>query len=154
MPHIHNLIDFTVAAFIVHDHRVLLVDHREIGQWLSPGGHVELGEDTDQALLREIREETGFTLSDIEILAERPVVESGTAKSLYRPHWVTIHRINDQHRHLVLAYLVRAKSDQVHLDADEHNAIRWFSAAELDDPELRILADVRFYAHEAIRLIP
>jgi 8-oxo-dGTP diphosphatase len=38
-------VDFTVGAFIVHDNKVLMIDHKKIGQWLCIGGHVEENED-------------------------------------------------------------------------------------------------------------
>ena len=30
MPHIHELMDFTVEAFVVHENRVLLMYHRQL----------------------------------------------------------------------------------------------------------------------------
>jgi len=151
MPHIHDLIDFVVNVFLVRNGRVLLVDHRELGTWLPPGGHIELEEDTDQALLREIEEETGLTPHDIEIVAERP--ELGGAKSLWAPRWLNIHSIKDRHRHIALLYLARAKTDQVRLADREHRDIRWLSSLELDDPAFNTPADIRFYGKEAIRLL-
>jgi hypothetical protein len=37
------------------------------------------------------------------------------------------------------------------LAADEHEAIRWFTEAELHDPTFGIQPDVLFYACEALR---
>ena len=52
----------SVAAVIVHDDRVVLVRRRHeplAGMWSLPGGRVEVGETLDEALRREVREETG-----------------------------------------------------------------------------------------------
>ena len=49
MPHIHEKIDFTVAIFVVHDGKVLLIHHRKLDQWLPLGGHIELDEDPEIA---------------------------------------------------------------------------------------------------------
>jgi 8-oxo-dGTP diphosphatase len=49
------------------DDRVLLVQHRELGWWLYPGGHIDANEDPVQAVLREVSEETGITC---QIIAE------------------------------------------------------------------------------------
>jgi len=45
------------------DCRVLVVKHRYGGHWSFPKGHVEQGENESQTALREIREETGLTVS-------------------------------------------------------------------------------------------
>ena len=34
MAHIHEKIDFTVAIFIVHGGKILLIHHRKLGKWL------------------------------------------------------------------------------------------------------------------------
>ncbi len=47
MPHIHELYDFVVSAFIVHRGRVLLIYHKKYDEWLPIGGHVELDEDPE-----------------------------------------------------------------------------------------------------------
>ena len=57
MPHIHDLIDFIVDAYIVHNNSVLLILHKKLKIWLPIGGHIELNEDPDEALMREIKEE-------------------------------------------------------------------------------------------------
>lgn len=153
MAHIHELIDFVVSPLIVRDGRVLLVDHKELGRWLPPGGHIELDEDTDRALLREIQEETGLTADDIEVLAERPEFGGENQVSLWRPQWLNIHRISDNHRHIALYYLIRAKTDRIKLLPSEHNDIRWVSLEELNDLSFNVPRDVRFYAKEAIGLV-
>ena len=58
MAHIHEKIDFVSTAIIVHRDKVLLVHHRGLKLWLPVGGHIELDEDPEEALFREIKEET------------------------------------------------------------------------------------------------
>ena len=45
MAHIHEKIDFTVAIFVVHEDRILLIHHRKLNKWLPLGGHIELAAD-------------------------------------------------------------------------------------------------------------
>ena len=52
-----------VGAVVVHDGCVLLVRRRQpprAGEWSLPGGAVELGETLEQAVTREMFEETGL----------------------------------------------------------------------------------------------
>lgn len=146
MPHIHELIDFTVGFYIVHDDRVLLVNHPRYQKWLSPGGHIELDEDPEQALYREIAEETGL---EVEILSTKPELEAPGTKFLLTPNYMDIHEANPPHKHIALVYFARSKSGDAIL-SDEHEEIRWFTAVELDDKDNRISTEVRFYAREAL----
>ena len=57
MAHIHEKIDFTVAIFVVHAGKILLIHHRKLNKWLPLGGHIELDEDPEQAAVREARED-------------------------------------------------------------------------------------------------
>src|SRR5262249_19778557 len=82
MAHSHEKIDFTVAIFVVHEGRVLLVHHRKLNKWLPLGGHIELEEDPEQAALREAREESGF---DIELIGERPPTTEPGTRALIAP---------------------------------------------------------------------
>ena len=54
-----------VGAVVVRDGRVLLVKRGKPpnqGMWAIPGGRVELGETLQEAVERELREETGITV--------------------------------------------------------------------------------------------
>jgi ADP-ribose pyrophosphatase YjhB (NUDIX family) len=148
MPHIHEFMDFTVEAFVVHDDRVLLIYHKQLHQWLPLGGHIELDEDPEQALFREIKEESGL---EVDILGQKPAQQFAGKKFLYPPAYLDVHPITPTHRHIGLVYFATAASDQVTLATDEHEAIRWFSEAELRDPTFGIPPDVLFYADDALR---
>ena len=151
MPHIHKLIDFTVCAFIVYGDKVLLVDHKKEKMWLPIGGHVELEEDPEEALMREIKEECGL---EVQIIGERPAYEAEGVKPLIAPSYLDIHTLSESgssHRHIGLVYFAKAASDEVTLAAGEHNNIRWFSEAELEDKKFTIRPHVVFYAREALK---
>ena len=150
MPHLHELIDFTVAIFVVEGDRVLLVHHRKLGKWLPLGGHIELDEDPEQAALREAREESGL---DVELIGERPpTTEPGTI-ALIRPRFLDRHRINPGHEHIGLIYLARPRpcASQPILAAAEHHAIRWVTAAELDTLQPPVSDAIRWYCETALR---
>jgi len=148
MPHIHEKYDFTVSIFIVHDAKVLLVEHPRYNMWLAPGGHIELDEDPDEALFREIKEETG--LEDVAILSQKPGLSDPDRKSLFTPNFIDSHDANPPHRHITLIYFAAAK-DNKHVKSDEHTKIQWFSIRDLDKADY-ISPDIKFYAKEAIKL--
>jgi len=150
MAHIHELIDFTVGVFIVHDDKVLLINHKKLNKWLAIGGHIELNEDPDEALLREVKEECGL---EIKIWNNKPDIESEGTKSLYTPSYLNIHKISGIHRHVVLVYFAKTESDKFIFNKDEHNDIRWFSEEDLERPEFNLLPEIKFGAKEALRLL-
>ena len=164
MAHIHEKIDFTVAIFVVHDGKVLVIHHRKLGQWLPLGGHIELDEDPEQAALREAKEESGL---DVELLGERPPTTSPGTRALITPRFLDIHRITDTHEHIGLIYWAKPKTgprccaasdDQpvvpaTTLATEEHRDIRWCSAADLDKLEPPMSDAVKWYCRSAIREI-
>lgn len=60
-----------VGAVIVDDGRVLLVrrgTEPAKGRWSIPGGLIELGEMLQEALIREVREETGLVVEPVALI--------------------------------------------------------------------------------------
>lgn len=60
----------TVGALVFNQERKLLLmrSHKWRDKLVVPGGHVELGESMEEALRREVKEETGLEVYDIELL--------------------------------------------------------------------------------------
>jgi len=161
MTHIRAKIDFTVAIFVVHDGKILLIHHRQLDQWLPLGGHIELDEDPEQAALREAKEESGL---DVELLGERPPTTSPGTRALIAPRFLDIHRINNTHEHIGLIYWARPavappghqKSElsvATRLAAGEHHDIRWCGVNDLDKLSPPMTDAVKWYCRRAIQEI-
>ena len=60
-----------VGAVVAHEGRILLVQ-RAIeparGQWSLPGGLIELGEQLERAIVREVEEETGLIVEPVVLI--------------------------------------------------------------------------------------
>ena len=147
MAHIHEKIDFTVAIFIVHEGRVLLIHHRNLNKWLPVGGHIELDEDPEMAAVREAKEESGF---DIELIGERPPTSGNGTRALIAPRFLDIHYISTTHEHIGMMYWARPKTGQLTLASAEHHDIRWCSSEELDALQPPMDQAVKWYCRKAL----
>jgi len=147
MAHIHEKIDFTVAIFVVADHRVLVILHRALGKWLPLGGHIDLDEDPEQAALREAREESGL---EVELIGERPPTTGPGTRALIAPRFLDIHRITDRHEHIGMIYWARPKSGSVTLAEAEHHDIRWCSSEDLEALQPPMSDAVKWYCRQAL----
>jgi len=58
-----------VRAAVLRDGRVLLVRERLDGRWTLPGGWADVGESPREAVEREVREESGYTVRATRLLA-------------------------------------------------------------------------------------
>ncbi len=147
MAHIHEKIDFTVAIFVVHEGKVLLIHHRKLDKWLPLGGHIELDEDPEAAALREAREESGL---EVELLGERPPTTEDGTRALITPRFLDIHRISATHEHIGMIYWARPKQGSLVLSKEEHHDLRWCSSADLDQLQPVMSNAVKWYCRQAI----
>ena len=124
---------WTASAVILHpsEDKVLLIDHVKSGLWLFPGGHVGPGETLAEAVIREIREETGINAE----LITGPLPAYDQVVTHPAPFAVIEARaadpVNGDHRHLDAIFVASASTGQlVRLDHREATSARW---AGIDD---------------------
>ena len=114
---------------MVHEGRVLLVQrgHEPAkGQWSLPGGLIDLGESLTEAVIREVREETGLIVEPVELIELLERIHREDQRVRY--HYV----IADYLCHMVGGALAAAS------DAD---AVRWVERSEWN-------------SHSALRIDP
>lgn len=96
----------SVGAVVFNDeNKVLLLDHvlRPASGWGIPGGFIEAGEQPHEAIKRELFEETGLEIEDVEMV------------------WV-----RTLYRHIEIIF--RAKSSgEATVKSNELNSLGWFS---------------------------
>ncbi len=83
----HTRFTVTAGAVIFNDQKqVLLLKHRfRAGSgWGLPGGFLERGEQPIEALRRELREEIGLEVEDVEVFAARSFKKPKQVEVLFR----------------------------------------------------------------------
>ena len=146
MSHIHEKIDFTVEVFIVFQNKVLLRKHDKYNIWLSVGGHIELDEDPNQAVFREVKEEVGL---DIELIDNRKYKEkSSKYEELIPPISLNRHRISEKHEHVTMVYFAKTSSNEIKPEK-ETDEWKW---CEIDDIDLLkdIPENIKHYSKRAL----
>jgi 8-oxo-dGTP pyrophosphatase MutT (NUDIX family) len=109
-----------VTALIERDGLLLLERRRDTGQWNPPGGKVELDESLEQALRKEVLEETGLTFATFALF--------GTFSDPTRiGHFAN----GEVVRFVVLAYTVQVEDFSTLRCSEESLELRFFSRAEL-----------------------
>lgn len=82
-----------VGAVVWHQGKVLLIRRGKppkAGEWSLPGGAQELGETVLQALEREVFEETGIRITNIEFLEVVDLIAPGGAHGKPRYHYTLL----------------------------------------------------------------
>lgn len=64
--------DETVLAALFSENRkeILLIKRRDVPVWVLPGGGVDEGENEEDAIIREVKEETGYNIKIIRKVGE------------------------------------------------------------------------------------
>ena len=144
---------FTATA-VVHrpNGDVLMVFHRKLNCWLCPGGHIETNELPDEAVLREIGEETGLQARLLP--GEESWVCCDThAAQLCQPLCILEEQIPDpvqgMHTHIDLVYRAIVEGEPV-LNASEAKDIRFFTPAQI--AQLDMYENVRSVIERSIWL--
>ena len=96
---------FTASGYVVHQGRVLLHWHPKVCALLPPGGHIEANEDPVEAVLREIKEETGL---EAEVVSRFLPLNVKYPIQVSPPETIMVEDINDpeigSHQHIDMIY--------------------------------------------------
>ncbi len=156
MAHLNYYLDLCIEAFIVNDGAVLLRLHEKYNIWTGPGGHIDPGEDANEAVLREVWEEVGLK---VELLgpAGWQKTDTETNLDLVPPLFVNRHKINEVHTHSCFIFAARSTSREIEpqTEADKGVECIWATQEQLDEMstnDLRFRPEVYRYASMALKL--
>jgi ADP-ribose pyrophosphatase YjhB (NUDIX family) len=99
---------FTASGLVLTpDARILLVEHRKLGVWLYPGGHILAHETPDDAVRREVAEETGLEVRLLDQPDQALACAEDDVTVLCTPYVILCERINvtPSRYHVDLVYL-------------------------------------------------
>jgi 8-oxo-dGTP diphosphatase len=114
-----------IGAVIVHEGKIVLEkrgNEPSKGKWSIPGGLVELGESLEQAVIREVKEETCLDVENpclIDVVDNVDLDEKGKVKYHY----------------VIIDYLVHVKNGTVQAASDAAE-LRWVPFDEVEKYDL------------------
>lgn len=136
--------DFTVATFVVHEDKLLMLYHDKLGMWLPPGGHIEPNELPDEAAVREVWEETGV---EVELVGER-ALPVDYPRQLIIPRGVQVERIAPGHEHVDFVYFARPVGDTRVAPGPGVSRVGWYTKTQLD--RLPLTEEMRLWVERAL----
>lgn len=114
-----------MGAIVIHGGCVLLIERGrppQQGYWSLPGGVVEVGERLEEALRREVREETGLLVRPVTVVE---IFERILRDSEGRP----------EYHYVLIDYLCEVTGGEARA-ADDARRLEWVSRQEL--PRVRL----------------
>jgi 8-oxo-dGTP pyrophosphatase MutT (NUDIX family) len=108
---------FTASAFVVNSDmsKFLLIHHKKIGIWMQVGGHCDGDENVLNVAIKEASEESGIPNL---VAVSDDIFDIDTHK---------IPKFKDipEHYHFDVRFLLRASSDELILNEEEVNHVKW-----------------------------
>lgn len=133
---------WVTTIYLVSDNKVLLSWNDRVDLWVPIGGHIDPGENPDDAVKREIKEETGF---EFEFL-DKEINVTNRLVQIHQPHHIQIEKVPHHGIHINLVYFARCTKFHQLEHNDEGDRLKWFSKEELE----KLPEDTRRYAQMAI----
>ena len=125
---------FRVCGILEHDGKYLAVKMNNNNFFCLPGGHVELGEDTETAVQREMREELGYEVKIKKLVSINQNFFVGVDGRQFHEigYYYIVNAINENN--INASDYTREELDKGKI---QHLEFRWFTKEELKDIDFR-----------------
>lgn len=126
-----------VGGLLLADSKVLLIKRDQppgLGMWSLPGGLLELGEKLEQALVREMREETGLMVQPLKPLSVLEMILPDSSNKI-------------EYHYILFNYQCRLIGGDLCAGSDAASAA-WFGLDELD---YRVWSDTAELARKVLQ---
>ena len=129
------MVGATLLALNQKNH-LLMIKRTDNNRWGVPGGAMELGESLEETVKREVREEIGVDVKDLELFG----VYSGQDLYYKYPNGAEVYNVS-------VVYIIRNFNEEVIVNPDEHSEYKYFDVRNLPDeispPIKSILRDLQ-----------
>lgn len=138
---------WVATIFLVrNDLKVLLTWNKNLQAWIPVGGHIEQGETPEEAIKREVEEETGFKFS----FMNNPHFENQGRVKVIKPYRIQIEEVPHHNHHINFVFFGKCLSfEETKRETDENEKLKWFSKEDLSN-EIGMLDNVKQTSLEAI----
>lgn len=112
--------EFSAGGIVFNKHKILLIRNSSIKNpkksfWGFPKGHIEEGESSERAALREVKEEAGIDAQIVKKLGDSRYVYTRDGEKIFK---------------MVTIYLMSYKKGKLKADPIEVLELDWFSKEE------------------------
>ncbi|MFH1802406.1 MAG: NUDIX domain-containing protein [archaeon] len=144
---------WVTTVFLVNsDKKVLLTWNKNLQTWIPVGGHIDPGDTPEEAIKREVAEETGFEFEFVSPHGHFNAGHKGVSK--VRHQHVQIEDVPHHNKHMNFVFFGKCtKWDVGTKETDEQEKLRWFSDEELQAEKEKFLPSVWDGAVEALRKV-
>ena len=125
---------FTATGIVFNsENKILMVHHNKLQVWLPPGGHIDENELPDDAVIREIFEETGVKVEIVPNTHDLGFIDG--CKELETPFITLLEDIegNGTHNHIDMVYICEALNENLEPQNSEVHDIGWFTYEEIKE---------------------
>ena len=125
---------YRVNGVIINNNKLLTLKMKNNISYCLPGGHVELGEDSKSAILREMLEEIGTTVSIVKELA---IVENFYLdKNNFQTHEISFYYVVNPHNFDKISLPKYQREENDKGEVKIHN-FEWLDISMLEDYDFR-----------------